>query len=200
MQLNTLCSHKSTPCLTFPHYWSVNSSFMGSKERTADAIPFKPLLDLWLKSGSSKAELARKLGVEQAVITNWIARKGIPLAKLGVMAKLVGFSSGDAYLMSIGRLEPSPTEQEAGAPAKYQVLDDDLKKVIDAWNFLKPEERIDFRDQIVSAGGYNAMMRGEYGKDPDHATDERVKSAYRLPESIDPTTPQKQSKTKGNKK
>lgn len=171
---------------------------MGSKERTADAIPFKPLLDLWLESGNSKAQLARKLGVEQAVITNWIARKGIPLAKLGVMAKLVGFSSGDAYLVSIGKLEQDLKAVQT--PAKYQVVDADLRQVIDAWNFLTPEERIDYRDRIVSTGGYNAMMRGQYGKDPLHATDERVKSAYLLPESIDPITPQKPSKTKGHKK
>lgn len=148
---------------------------MGKEEKKG--IPFGPLLDRWLNlPKETKATFARKMGVPQANVTNWIAR-GIPPAKLPKAAKLVGLTA-DTYLMEQGLLEAPKGVSEP--PPTYQVVDPDLERILKAWGFLSDEERKDLLADVMAKAGYNAVMKSEYGRLPDHAPDARVASAYKV--------------------
>lgn len=94
-------------------------------------IPFRPLLGKWLNTGKTKADFARKMGVTQAVITNWIARGTIPEGKLRKAAALVGMKPDD-YLIEIGVLQPPRPQKEPVSPEITQPLVDFKKSVQEA--------------------------------------------------------------------
>lgn len=140
-------------------------------------IPFKPLLDKWLKTGKTKAGLAKALGMDQANITNWISR-GIPSKELARVVKLVGMDS-DSYLVEVGWLEAPRMAKEPSAV--YPVGQDHLEQIIKAWVHLEPTERAEFSQAIMAKAGYNAIMRNEFGRLPETAKDSRVADTYQTP-------------------
>lgn len=125
-------------------------------------IPFKPLLDRWLATGQSKADFARKMGVTQAVVTNWINRKAIPSSALHKAARLIGMKSDD-YLSAVELAEPqtkAATVTESRAPYDLTPREELIVEFI---HKLTPEQQEEMLPHLRAAVHANDITRRQLG-------------------------------------